>query len=323
MSVQAGGKIILYDLHDQLVPYEQAWHWQKQLVEVVHELTSASHAFSSSSSSSNGIGSTTSGGGGADVVGAALLLQHPPVYTLGAGATERHLKFDPDRPPLPLYRTERGGEVTYHGPGQLVLYPILCLRAPPLCPDLHWYLRALEEVVIRALAEVSGLEGSREEGLTGVWVQGQKVAAIGVRASRWVAYHGLALNVTTDLGPFSGIVPCGIAGRPVASVRSLLDALEAQQRAQQPGEAAHPEEGRRPEDGAAAQQAGGEQQQQQQQCSRQHEQEDTQLLDEYAHGLMAAVQEVFGVGLEVLAGAEAVAQLDGLLSVAAPAAATR
>ncbi|EFN56622.1 hypothetical protein CHLNCDRAFT_12548, partial [Chlorella variabilis] len=174
------------------IPYQQAWDWQKGMVEAV--------------------------GSSSATLGSLVLLQHPPVYTLGTGATEGHLKFDGAAPPLPLYRTERGGEVTYHGPGQLVLYPILDLRRPPLQQDLHWYLRQLEEVAIRALEAASGLRGERIPGLTGVWVGGQKVAAIGVRASRWVTYHGLALNVVNDLAPFRQIVPCGIADRPVASV---------------------------------------------------------------------------------------------------------
>lgn len=149
-----------------------------------------------------------------------LLLQHPSTYTLGTGATEENLKFDPDSPPYPLYRIERGGEVTYHGPGQLVMYPILNLKN--FETDLHWYLRTLEEIIIQAVGQVSGLEGHREDGLTGVWINGKKVAAIGVRASRWVSYHGLALNVTVDLKPFNDIVPCGISHRPVSSIAEIL-----------------------------------------------------------------------------------------------------
>ena len=109
--------------------------------------------------------------------------------------------------------------MTYHGPGQLVLYPILNLRQ--FEADLHWYLRTLEDVVIDTLAEF-GLQGERIEGLTGVWVDGAKVGAIGVRAKRWITYHGLALNVTTDLSPFRDIVPCGIEDRPVTSMYDLL-----------------------------------------------------------------------------------------------------
>lgn len=149
-----------------------------------------------------------------------FLVQHYPVYTLGAASSKDNLLFDAASSPIPLYITERGGEVTYHGPGQLVLYPILDLRNHR--QDLHWYMRALEQVAIDALGAVSGLQGEREAGLTGMWCQGAKLAAIGVRASRWITYHGMALNVTVDLSPFRLIVPCGIAGRPVASVKSLL-----------------------------------------------------------------------------------------------------
>lgn len=100
------------------------------------------------------------------------------------------------------------------------MYPIFDLRH--FTTDLHWYLRSLEEIVIRALKEVSDIDGTRIPGLTGVWVDGKKVAAMGVRATRWVTYHGLALNVTTDLRPFQKIVPCGIVDKPVASILELL-----------------------------------------------------------------------------------------------------
>ncbi|KAJ4913621.1 Plastidial lipoyltransferase 2 [Raphanus sativus] len=123
--------------------------------------------------------------------------------------------------PFDVYRTERGGEVTYHGPGQLVMYPIINLRNHEM--DLHWYLRTLEEVVIRVLSSAFSIKASRLDGLTGVWVGDQKVAAIGIRVSKWITYHGLALNVTTDLAPFSSIVPCGIRDRQVGSIKSLLE----------------------------------------------------------------------------------------------------
>lgn len=109
--------------------------------------------------------------------------------------------------------------MTYHGPGQLVLYPVLDLRAYE--QDLHWYLRALEETVIRTLASL-GVTAAREEGLTGVWVGDSKVCAIGVRVSRWITMHGLALNVCPDLSHFEHIVPCGIADRSVTSTAQLL-----------------------------------------------------------------------------------------------------
>lgn len=150
------------------------------------------------------------------------LLEHFPVYTLGTGSTLDHLKFDPDRSEVPLYRTERGGEVTYHGPGQLVGYPLLNLREHQ--PDLHWYLRQLEEVIIQLLA-LYGLRGERIAGLTGVWVEGHKVAAIGVKVKRWWTMHGFSLNVSPDLVGFGQIVPCGIGDRPVGSLVQWLPAI--------------------------------------------------------------------------------------------------
>jgi lipoyl(octanoyl) transferase len=143
---------------------------------------------------------------------AVLLLEHEPCYTLGRGASNAHLRFPPEAPPLPLLRIDRGGEVTHHAPGQLVLYPVLNLRRHG--GDLHLYLRQLEQVVIDLLAGL-GLEGERIEGLTGVWLEGHKLAAIGVGARRWISQHGLALNVDCDLAGFAAIVPCGIADRPV------------------------------------------------------------------------------------------------------------
>ncbi|MDB9313174.1 lipoyl(octanoyl) transferase LipB [Spirulina sp. CS-785/01] len=148
-----------------------------------------------------------------------LLLEHPPVYTLGTGSTPEHLKFDPETQPYELHRTERGGEVTYHCPGQLVGYPILDLRH--YRQDLHWYLRQLEEVIICVLAEY-GLQGTRIEGLTGVWVEGYKVAAIGIKVKRWITMHGFAFNVCPDLSGFECIVPCGITDKPVGSLQQFV-----------------------------------------------------------------------------------------------------
>jgi lipoyl(octanoyl) transferase len=169
-----------------VVPYGQAWLWQKELVQ--HRIAHP------------------------DAPETLILLEHPPVYTLGTGSTLAHLNFDPDTAPYELHRTERGGEVTYHCPGQIVAYPILDLRG--FRQDLHWYLRQLEEAIIRTLNEY-GLVGDRIPGLTGVWVEGYKVAAIGIKVSRWVTMHGFALNVCPDLAGFREIVPCGIADRPV------------------------------------------------------------------------------------------------------------
>lgn len=143
---------------------------------------------------------------------AVLLLEHEPCYTLGRGASERHLHFDPSAPPLPLFRVDRGGEVTHHLPGQLVLYPVLQLQRHGA--DLHCFLRALEGVVIRTLGALD-LRGERLDGLTGVWLEGAKVAAMGVGAKRWISQHGLALNVCCDLYSYAAIVPCGLVDRSV------------------------------------------------------------------------------------------------------------
>ncbi|HEY6952293.1 MAG TPA: lipoyl(octanoyl) transferase LipB, partial [Bacteroidota bacterium] len=118
-----------------------------------------------------------------------------------------------------FFEIDRGGDVTYHGPGQIVGYPILDLNG--YVPDLHRYLRSLEETIIVALRNF-GIEGTREEGYTGVWVKGEKIAAIGVRVSRWITMHGFALNVNTDLSRFGRIIPCGIFHKGVTSVQSIL-----------------------------------------------------------------------------------------------------
>jgi lipoyl(octanoyl) transferase len=155
-----------------------------------------------------------------------ILLEHPPVYTLGQGSSLDFLKFDPNQSEFEIHRIERGGEVTYHCPGQLVGYPILNLHRH--CKDLHWYLRQLEEVIIRVLA-VYGLKGDRTPPLTGVWLEGRKVAAIGIKVSRWVTMHGFALNVCPDLTGFERIVPCGIADKPVGSLAQWIPEITTQE----------------------------------------------------------------------------------------------
>jgi len=145
---------------------------------------------------------------------ALLLLEHPPVYTLGRGADPVHLGLAAETG-APIVRTHRGGQVTYHGPGQLVGYPILDLRRRR--PDVRWYLRTLEDVLILALADL-GIAAERRAGLTGVWVGPRKIASIGVALRRWVSWHGFALNVGHDLGGFDAITPCGIAGVQMTSV---------------------------------------------------------------------------------------------------------
>ena len=152
-----------------------------------------------------------------------LLLEHPHVITLGSSGRTGHVLLPRDelaRRGIALHATGRGGDVTYHGPGQLVGYPILDLK--PDRRDLHRYLRSLEAVLIRALGAF-GLAGERDQSATGVWVGGAKVAAIGIRVSSgWVTSHGFALNADTDLSYFDAIVPCGLPGRPVTSLSRLL-----------------------------------------------------------------------------------------------------
>jgi lipoyl(octanoyl) transferase len=183
-----------------IVPYTRAWEYQRSLV--AQRLAEPSLA---------------------DVL---LLLEHPPTYTLGTGASLEFLKFTPADSPWEVQRVERGGEVTYHCPGQLVGYPILNLRYYQ--QDLHWYLRQLEETLIRVLQRY-GLKGTRLPGLTGVWLEGYKVGAIGIKVSRWITMHGFSLNVCPDLTGFQRIVPCGIADKPVGSLAQFLPEIQLEQ----------------------------------------------------------------------------------------------
>ena len=153
-----------------------------------------------------------------------LLLQHPPVITLGVKSRNdrSHIVASPevlDREGVEVFETGRGGDVTYHGPGQLVGYPIIDLK-PDRC-DVHQYVRDLEEVMIR-MAAAFGVSAGRVPGLTGAWVGDEKLAAIGVRIARWVTSHGFAFNVSTALRHFDLIVPCGITDKGVTSLDKLL-----------------------------------------------------------------------------------------------------
>lgn len=177
-----------------LVPYSQAWDWQKQWVEERKQAP--------------------------DRPDLLCLLEHPAVYTLGQASDMAFVKFTPGD--YELVRIERGGEVTYHAPGQLVGYPILNLVH--YRQDLHWYLRQLEEVIIRTIGHF-GLVGERIEGLTGVWVKGVKVAAIGIKVSRWITMHGFALNICADMAGFERIVPCGIGDRAVGNLNQWIPGL--------------------------------------------------------------------------------------------------
>ena len=145
-----------------------------------------------------------------------LLLEHPHVYTLGRGADERYLIAR--RAGVPVHRVSRGGQVTYHGPGQLIGYPILKLEGA--ARDVHRYLRALEDVMIDSLARIE-IAAARRPGLTGVWADSRKIGSIGVGIRRWVTLHGFALNVCPDLSFFDAIVPCGIRGCVMTSIAAL------------------------------------------------------------------------------------------------------
>jgi lipoate-protein ligase B len=145
-----------------------------------------------------------------------LLLEHPPVVTLGRNSHDAHVL----RPAgVEVFEVERGGDVTFHGPGQLVGYPIIDLSGYK--QDLHWYLRTLEQALIGAL-ETLGIRAERNPGYTGVWTQGRKIASIGIHVKQWVTWHGFALNVATDLAEFQRIVPCGIPGVEMTSIEKEL-----------------------------------------------------------------------------------------------------
>jgi lipoyl(octanoyl) transferase len=153
-----------------------------------------------------------------------LLVEHPPVITLGRSTEPQHLPLSAEQlgaRGVELHDIERGGDVTFHGPGQLVGYPIYDLSEHRR--DLHWYLRQLEGALIEALAHF-GIEAGRNEGFTGVWTGGRKIVSIGIHVKQWVTWHGFALNVTTDLSYFDLIVPCGIQGVVMTSVQRELGA---------------------------------------------------------------------------------------------------
>lgn len=183
-----------------LVGYTDAWRWQQELLR-------------------NRIGT-----GSADAErlrDIVFFLQHPHVYTLGRAATTAHLLFDPQSGSVDaeVHTVERGGKVTYHGPGQLVVYPIFNLAR--FHKDLHWYVRTIEETIIQSLGHF-GLEAGRSQGFPGVWVGDRKIAQVGMNCSKWVTSHGLAINVSPDMRYFGHIVPCGIDDRPVTSMAAEL-----------------------------------------------------------------------------------------------------
>ena len=179
---EEGSPAILFE-PSELINFEVAWFWQKQWQEklLLDPLCNQ----------------------------AVWILQHCSCYTLGRGASEENLLFDSETPPVEFYRIDRGGDVTHHVPGQLVIYLVLNLRRYKT--DLDWYLRQLENVLIDVLNSL-GLTGYRMKGMTGVWCNGKKVASIGIGCRRWITLHGMALNVDCDLSGFNQIVPCGLNG---------------------------------------------------------------------------------------------------------------
>ena len=150
-----------------------------------------------------------------------ILVEHDPVYTLGKNSNENHLLQSRDES-VDVFNIERGGDITFHGPGQLVGYPILDLSNYK--KSISWYMRTLEQIVIDTVSDFD-IEAERIEGLTGVWVGDEKIAALGVRISRWVTMHGFALNVNTDLAFYDGIIPCGIFDHGVTSMEQHLGYL--------------------------------------------------------------------------------------------------
>lgn len=191
------------------IPYKDAWDTQEELLKSALSKKASSNKLE-------------------EVENTLLICQHPHVYTLGKSGHSENLLFrqeELEKNGIEFYVTNRGGDITYHGPGQLVAYPILDLEK--FGSSIHLYLRNLEEVVIQTLHEY-GIQGERLKGYTGVWIEpetyrARKICAIGVRCSRWVSIHGLALNVNTDLSYFKNIVPCGITDKGVTSMNIELN----------------------------------------------------------------------------------------------------
>ena len=194
-----------------LKDYKEAWEEQERLFQAIIDQKTENRRVESPSPTPNYL----------------IFVEHPHVLTLGKSGVMEHLLMSEEflkQKHISFYKVNRGGDITYHGLGQVVGYPILDLDN--FFPDIHRYLRSLEEVIILTLADY-GLKGERSQGETGVWLdvgtpKARKICAMGVRASRWVTMHGFALNVNTDLNYFNYIVPCGIADKAVASLQTEL-----------------------------------------------------------------------------------------------------
>lgn len=203
-------KVQIQDLG--LKDYKETWDYQEELFQGILDLKSQNRKDEANQK---------------ETPNYFLFVEHPHVYTLGKSGHMENMLLDEDQlkaKNATFYKINRGGDITYHGPGQIVGYPILDLDN--FFTDIHKYLRFLEEVIIKTLADY-GLKGERSEGETGVWLDvgtpfARKICAMGVRASRWVTMHGFALNVNADLGYFDNIIPCGIRGKAVASLNVEL-----------------------------------------------------------------------------------------------------
>ncbi|MGD2005201.1 MAG: lipoyl(octanoyl) transferase LipB [Flavobacteriaceae bacterium] len=207
---QQNKKVQVLDLGQKA--YRATWDYQEKLFQQIIAQKSANRTTTDNKPTPNYL----------------LFVEHPPVYTLGKSGNFANLLVNEQQlkqKGIAFYKTNRGGDITFHGPGQIVGYPIFDLDN--FFTDIHKYLRLLEQVVIDTLAHY-GLQGARSEGETGVWLDvntpfARKICAMGVRASRWVTMHGLALNVNTDLSYFQHIVPCGIVGKGVTSMQKELN----------------------------------------------------------------------------------------------------
>jgi lipoyl(octanoyl) transferase len=204
--------------HLGIMPYQAAWDYQETLMKQNLDIKQAQRTAEINGETYNG----------ADTQSHLLFVTHPHVYSLGKSGSMDNLLLSENElaeKEITFTKTNRGGDITYHGPGQIVAYPIFDLEK--LKPDIVWYMRTLEEVVIKTIAEW-GIVGGRSAGETGVWLdvddksKARKICAFGVRTSRWITMHGLALNVNTDLQYFDYIIPCGITDKGVASMHKEL-----------------------------------------------------------------------------------------------------
>ena len=203
-------RIYLQDLQSK--DYKETWDYQTELLDAIIAIKRQNRVSETQKETPNHF----------------LFVEHPHVYTLGKSGDQSNLLINEkqlEERGATYYKINRGGDITYHGPGQIVGYPILDLEN--FFTDIHKYLRLLEEVIIKTIAEY-GLKGERSKGETGVWLDvgtpfARKICAMGIRSSRWVTMHGFALNVNTDLGYFDNIIPCGIRGKAVTSIAAELN----------------------------------------------------------------------------------------------------